>query len=268
LFIVEGVSLAIEEAARVWAGGAYVSVVTGLEEDLAPALARGGLAYVVSTGTAGWAQEAAFVEAGVKGVVMDAPATGPGPHLSVVGGVRWDEVGFLGGVLTGYTGEGRAVGLIEADTGDMMEELRAGFEQGARYSCPRCRVVQVPPGFDPAEFVRDGVAAVFVPPGPGASEAAEEAGAGGLWVVDYAGRSEVPREHVAARIRPAPEALVGPALQALADGREGESWSYSVETGSLLVTDLRAEAISPGKQRLAREAWDLLRGGQLQLLEP
>jgi hypothetical protein len=268
LFIAEDVSLAIEEAARVWAGGADVSVVTGSEEDLAPALARGGLAYVVSTGTAGWAQEASFIEAGVKGVVTDAPATDPRPHLSVVGGVRWDEVGFLGGVLTGYTGEGRAVGLTQADVGDMMEELRAGFEQGARYSCPRCRVVQVAPGFDPAEFVRDGVAAVFVPPGPGASEAAERAGAAGLWVIDYAGRGDVSQEHVAARIRPAPEALVGPALQALADGREGESWSYSVETGSLLVTDLRAEAISPGKQRLAQEAWDSLATGRLQLMGP
>lgn len=271
VFVVEGVPLAVEEAAREWAGEAGVSVAIGSEEDLVAALARGGLAYVVSAGAAGWAEEAAFVEAGVKGVVTDPPATGPLPHLSVLGGeyVHWGEVGFLGGILTGYSGGEQAVGLVEGEAGDGMDEVRTGFEQGARYSCPRCRVVRLPAaGFDPAEFVRNGVEAVFVTPGSGAREAAERAGAGGLWVIGYAGSGDLTAERLAARIRPAPEALVGSALESLADGGEGQSWSYSVESGSLLLTDLRAEAISPGKQRLAQEAWALLRGGQLQLLEP
>ena len=80
--------------------------------------------------------------------------------------------------------------------------------------------------------------------------------------------SGLPIDQLAGRVRLAPEALVAIALQSLAAGEAGQSWSYSAESASLLLADLNAEAISPGKQRLAQEAWQKLAAGVLQLIGP
>ena len=238
---------------------------------MASALTQGGLAYVITAVEAPWVTDPATIEAGVQGIVLASDGAEPQPFLSTLGGreSRWDEAGFLAGVLAGWAGDGsRAVGLVEAEgVAQPQADLAVGFDQGVRYACPGCRVVrQAASGFDTTAFVVEGAQAVFVSSGPEAVPAAERVAESGLWVV-WLGElpAGFPIERVAGRIRFAPEALVGQALQALADGRSGESWPFSVGSGSLVFADLQPDIISPGRQRLVQLAWDKLARGELEL---
>jgi hypothetical protein len=271
VFIVEGVTSEVAAAVRVWAERAGWTVREGPEDDLSEKLALGELAFVVSRGMAGWAADPAFVDAGVKGVDVDSDVA-PQQHLSVIGrtGLRWEEAGFLAGGLGGFTGAGKAVGMSTSADEDGLSALLAGFDQGVRYACPKCDVLtQDGDAFDPDELIRSGVDGVFVTPGDSAEETARRAAEAGLWII-WLGEvpADLPADRLAGRVRLAPEALVGTALQSLVDGGTGQSWSYSVETESLLLADLHPEAISPGKQRLALEAWEKLQQGLLQVVIP
>jgi len=63
-------------------------------------------------------------------------------------------------------------------------------------------------------------------------------------------------------VRTAPEALVGPALSRLAAGAPGEAWVFAASGGGL-VTEVDPRAISPGRERLLREAEASLAEGWL-----
>jgi hypothetical protein len=159
-----------------------------------------------------------------------------------------------------------------AGSGDteQADALADGFDQGLRYACPRClEVQQGTASLDMGEFLHEGVEVVFVAPSDEAVEAAQAAADAGLWVV-WVGEPplDVPGDRLAASVRLDSAALLSPALDALAAGEDGVTWPYSTRSGSLMIGDVRSEAISPGKQRLVQQAWDKLAGGVLQLEGP
>jgi hypothetical protein len=69
-------------------------------------------------------------------------------------------------------------------------------------------------------------------------------------------------ERVAARVNLAPEAITVPALTDLWEGSEGEAWVFTASDGGLM-TFVDPRAISPGRERLLREAEAALADGWL-----
>jgi hypothetical protein len=189
-------------------------------------------------------------------VIVDPDVVTAGGRLSTLGpGVVSSEAGFLAGAAAGLATETGLVGLVEgADSGEA-DAFHSGFEQGVRYMCPKCRLEVVPDAGDPS-FSMD---VVGIAPGADLGQA----GGSAPWIVVY---GDVPTadwaDRTAARIHPAPEALVAPAMQAVWDGEAGRAWDFAAVTGSL-VTEIDSRAISPGRERLLREAEANLRDGYL-----
>jgi hypothetical protein len=256
----------LQSQARAWAEQHGLTFTVGPASD-----ASDGLQYIVSLQDVAWTEEAALADAGVRGVVVDPSAPVSSRLVSVVApdAHSWLEAGFLAGAATGLMGDIRAVGWIGGD-GDGEASLAEGFDQGIRYACPRCLIVQQDAdSLDTAELVRQGVAAVLVAPGPKAESTAAAAGEAGLWVVwigEAPQGATLDRWVVRVVMNPAP--LLLSALDALEAGEDGQNWPYSVQTDSLTIVDVRSEAISPGRQRLLQLALGKLASGELQLETP
>ncbi len=146
---------------------------------------------------------------------------------------------------------------MPGDGGDDSIAYRAGFEEGLLYSCPKCRLETVP---DPGQ-VAFGMDVIGIPPGTDLS--AVEPGTADPWLVVF---GEPFRggwgERVAARVRVAPEVILGAALEQLWEGEPGEVWPFDAGDGGL-VTEVNPQAISPGRERLLREAEARLASGML-----
>ena len=261
----------MQEEAQRWAEERGLSFIVGPASGVTPSSVAGGLAWVVSLHEAAWAANPAFVEAGVRGVVVDPTGIPPSPFVSTIGAseASWKEAGFLAGVLTGLIGESQVAGVV-ADDEQWGGDLAAGFGQGLRYTCPRCRQVRAEgSSLDVREFAGQGIEGVFVAPGGRAGELAAVLAEGGLWVVWVGDApSEAIQERLAGRVLLEPAALVAPALDALAAGEGGQSWPYSVGTGGMALGDVNPQAISPGRQRLADQAEQKLASGELDLYGP
>lgn len=173
---------------------------------------------------------------------------------------RHDQEGFLAGAGAGLATAFGAVGLVPGDGSAAAEEFGAGFAEGVRYTCPRCRL----------EVVQDlarppfGVDVVGLPPGaplPGAPPA-ENA----VWIVAAASVESGPwRRRQAAELEVDLEVVVAAALEALLAGGDGRAWVPAVENGGLRMGAVDPAAISPGRERLLREAEARLAGGLLTL---
>jgi hypothetical protein len=271
LWATDDLSAHVQEEARRWAEARGLSFIIGPASGVTASSVAGGLAWVVSLHEATWAEDPAFIEAGVRGVVVDPTGIPPSTSVSTIGAsdASWKEAGFLAGVMTGLIGESQVAGVVAED--DMWGgDLAAGFDQGLRYTCPRCRQVRAEGStLDVREFAQQGIEGVFVAPGGQAEDVAAALEEGGLWVV-WVGAlpSEAIHERLAGRVLLEPEALVAKALDALAAGEGGQSWPYSVGPGGMALGDLNPQAISPGRQRLADEAEQKLASGALDLNSP
>lgn len=263
----------VQGVAQRWAEERGLSFIVGPASGVTPSSVTGGLAWVVSLHEAAWAEDPAFLEAGLRGVVVDPTAIEPSPFVSTIGatGASWEEAGFLAGVLTGLIGDSQVAGVVAGDEGwEGAGNLEAGFDQGLRYTCPRCRQVRAEASsLDIGEFARQGVVGVFVSPGGEARDVAALVSESGLWVV-WVGDvpAEAVHERLAGRVLLDPAGLLAQALDALAAGEGGQSWPYSVRSGSLTFGDVNPEAISPGRQRLADRAEQKLSSGELELQGP
>jgi len=200
----------------------------------------------------------AWSEAGVAFEVIDPSMIVADERTSTLGPtVAYDQAGFLAGVSAGLATQSGLVGILPAAGSDRATAYRAGFEEGLLYSCPKCQLETVPDPSQPAF----GMDVVGMP--PDTEVPLVESGAGLPWLVVFA---EMPAgawtERVAARVRTAPEAIAGTALGRLWDGRPGEAWVFSAADGSL-VTEIDPQAISPGRERLLREAEASLATGWL-----
>ncbi len=203
----------------------------------------------------------AWSNAGIVFVVLDPVSMGANETTSVIGpGMRFDQAGFLAGVAAGLATSAGGAGQT-AGGGESAGDFAAGFDEGLRYACPKCRSETVSePGRAPF-----GVDVVAVSPSSG--PIAEIPKEGAPWVVAI-GDADLGEwaDRVAARVRAVPEALVTSALARLLDGSAGEQWSYAADNGGLRVELVNPEAISPGRQRLLREAENLLASGFLVVM--
>jgi hypothetical protein len=211
-----------------------------------------GLAAAVGAESSLQGVAAEWGEAGVWLVILDPTSILPAPTTSTIGpDKRTDQVGFLAGLAAGYTTSVNGVGLAPGVEG----EYAAGLEEGVRYACPRCR--QEPVG--DAVVVPFEIDVVVVAPDidpPVALSAAE------MWIVAL-GPEDVPGGRLAARVITDRVPLVLAALEALMGGEPGRLWIYSAENGGLRITDVDPQAISPGRERLLREAEVRMRLGEL-----
>lgn len=247
----------VQEAVSVWgnSNGLVVRV-----EPLAgqPQAVPAGLRAVVGNETEVLAVYDRWSQADISFVVLDPVSLGPSDKTSVIGPtVSYDHAGFLAGMAAGLATSFGGVGLSPGG-GEANEAFAAGFEEGVRYACPKCRVEHVPEPMRPPF----GVDVVGIAPDPVSLGGDEAIGAPWLIVIgDPEMGSWVNR--LAARIREAPEMLVGPAIEHLLDGSPGEMWAYTGENGGLRVEVVDRRAISPGRERLLREAEARLASGVL-----
>jgi hypothetical protein len=202
---------------------------------------------------------------GIPVVMVDVPGVDPGPSLSIVGNGRYDQAGFLAGVMTGLASQSGWVGQVTGTGGPHEADYSAGFTQGLLWGCPKCRLVS----HTAAEMSLDGfrgkgVDVVFPLPGPAADEVAEVLGAGGLPMV-WVGEGGPPAETRVGRVIFEPDGLVVPALEALMETGEGTAWPYSIESRTILRVDINADLLSPGRQRLLDEAYEAIAAGELDI---
>jgi basic membrane lipoprotein Med (substrate-binding protein (PBP1-ABC) superfamily) len=200
-------------------------------------------------------------------VLVEVDGASPQANVSTVGepGGRHDEAGFLAGVIVGLTSQTQWVGLVTESGSALEPQLLEGFDQGLRYGCPKCRLVQFPASEASVDgFRAQGVDVVFPVPGPSTAEVAAELGAAGLWIVWIGNPPEsLPTASMAGRINLELEPLILAALEALLNGDAGSAWPYAIHNGGLVLAQLNDEAISPGRQRLVWEAYDSVATGEL-----
>ncbi len=208
----------------------------------------------------------------IPGVVVDPVVAEASQTVSVVGGLgsRYDQAGFMAGVIAGLASRTWVVGLVN-ETGSVDDRVLAqGFVQGVRYSCPRCQIVRQSAAEATAQRLSATLTDVaFVVPGPACEDVWQRlaaARAGAVWV-GKAPEAVGPERWVAGVIF-APESLIPAALEALLAGEPGRAWPYSAGLGGL-QWDVYGGRLSPGRLRLIEQAWQALAEGSLDTgLEP
>jgi len=249
-----GLSPAIQEAVMTWSAGAgqeaEVRPLSGLQGEPPPgAWAVVGLDENLAPLDQTWSGTR------VVFVVLDPFSLSASEMTSTLGpGLAYDQAGFLAGVAAGLATRSGLIGLLAgaSEAGGW----RIGFEEGLLYSCPKCQLESVSDPGRPA-FAMD---VIGVPPGTDLAMA--EPAAEVPWLVVFEETPDGWADRVAARVRTAPEALVGPALSRLERGTPGETWVFAASDGGL-VTEVDPRAISPGRERLLREAEASLAEGRL-----
>jgi hypothetical protein len=220
---------------------------------------------VAVDGDAG-AVEAWSAVPGLPVLVVGPRGIAPSGTLSTIGGsIRRDQAGFLAGVLAGLASESGWVGRIDGEVGEASAVYQAAFEHGLRYGCPRCRMVSLAIGEATSDrFLAGGVDVVWVVPGSGAASLLTSLAGSGLrvvWVEDPP--ADAPRQQVVGGVRFAPEVLVTMALDSILAGEPASDWPYDLTSGGLQLVEVNDAAISPGRQRLLREAVEGLATGAL-----
>ncbi len=226
-----------------------------------------GLQAVVEIGSGLTVEELSSVSPDVLLVAIDHPAATPGNHLSTVGlyEARHDQAGFLAGVMTGLASQSWVVASITGG-GEHNAVYLAAFERGLKYGCPRCWPEMMGAlGATADELVSRRVDAVFVAPGVGQVSSSFTT-TGFLWFV-YVQEAppELSPDRIAGSVVFNPQPLVLEALEGLLAGEGGRAWPYAIDNGSMSLGPLNPTGISPGRQRLLEEAFELLASGELDV---
>jgi hypothetical protein len=244
----------VQEAVAAWSASvdqeAEARAVAGLPGDVPP-----GLWAVIGLEQNLVSLDRAWSESPVVFVVLDPSSLAAGERTSTLGpDLAYDQAGFLAGVAAGLATQTGVVGITPAavEAGGW----RMGFEEGLLYSCPKCQLQAVTDPGQPT-FAMDVIGIA-----PGAESAPGEPVEGAPWLVVFEEAPDAWADRVAARVRSAPEALVGPALRRLAEGTPGEVWVFAATDGGLTI-EVDPRAISPGRERLLREAETSLAAGRL-----
>ncbi len=240
-----------------------VAIAAGLEVRRQPipvvSIVPPGLTVVVAQAAEVAPVEEAWSRAGIWLLVLGVSSSQPGDRLSILNPEPLrDQEGFLAGVAAGLASSSLGVGLEHGDGSESAEAFRVGFWEGVRYACARCRLEPV----DNSALPPFGVDVVGLPPGSTVAETAPPDGA--PWIVVASG---VPPGGWASRrvveLSVSSAEVVAAALQALLDGAPGSMWTPSVENRGLGIGWVNPQALSPGRERLLRQAEDRLAQGLL-----
>ncbi|MDK1046019.1 MAG: hypothetical protein QGM45_10090, partial [Anaerolineales bacterium] len=197
--------------------------------------------------------------------LIDFPGVDPGPSLSTIGNGKYDQAGFLAGVMTGLASQSGWVGQVTATGGTDETDYSAGFAQGLLWSCPICELVsQTAADMTPDGFRANSVDVVFPLPGPAADEVTKQLEAAGIPMV-WVGAGGPSAEVLIGRVIFEADPLVVPALGALMEGEVGTGWPYSIETRAILIVDINVDLLSPGRQRLLDQAYEAIAAGDLDI---
>lgn len=267
LLIADGDASELQAALQAWAQERGWVLETRSPESLEGWSETPGLQAVVEIGSGLTAEELSSAGPGVLIVTVDHPTATPGDRLSTVGlyGARYDHAGFMAGVLTGLASQSWVVATISGG-GEFEAVYLAAFERGLKYGCPRCWPEMMGAWEATAEEILARLAdSVFIAPGAGQLSSSLSQ-TSFLWFV-YVDDAppEVATERVAGSVVFDHHPLVLMALEGLLAGEGGTAWPYSVENGSMLLGPVNAEAISPGRQRILNEAFELLVSGELDV---
>ncbi len=225
-----------------------------------------GLRGVVAVGPDAGDAESWSGIPGLAVVAVNPRGIAPSGSRSTIGGsIRRDQAGFLAGVLAGLASESGWVGRINGEAGEEGTVYQASFEHGLRYGCPRCQMVNLALGEATADrFLGNGVDVVWAVPAPGANPVLASLAASGLrivWAEDPP--ADAAQEQIVGGVSFAPEALVTRALDSILAGEPASDWPYDLSGGGLRLVEVNDAAISPGRQRLLREAIEGLTTGIL-----
>lgn len=107
---------------------------------------------------------------------------------------RPDQLGLLAGAAAGFAAANQRVAALGDPASPYDLAYRAGFQNGVRLTCPRCRIDLVDLPADPAaaatlaaQYVGFGAQVIFAPPTPAGEAAVRRAAQAGAWVVDPTG---------------------------------------------------------------------------------
>jgi hypothetical protein len=226
-----------------------------------------GLQAVVEIGSGLTMEELSSAAPEVLIVAVDHPDATPGGRLSTVGlyEARHDQAGFLAGVMTGLASQSWVVASVSGG-GEHDAVYLAAFERGLKYGCPRCWPEMTGAlGATADELVSRRVDAVFIAPGAGRLSPTFTT-TGFLWFVYVQDAPpELSLDRIAGHVVFDSQPLVLEALEGLLTGDGGRAWPYAIDNGSMLIGSLNSEGISPGRQRLLEEAFELLASGELDV---
>jgi len=167
--------------------------------------------------------------------------------------------------MTGLASQTGWIGQVTATGGQDEQVYNAGFTQGLLWGCPKCQLIsQTAEELTMDRFRANTVDAAFLFPGPAASEAAQVLAEGSLPMV-WVGGGGPSGDALIGRLIFEEVPLVILALDELFATGEGRAWPASIESGTLLIVDINAEILSPGRQRLLEEAYGAIAEGELDI---
>ena len=213
----------------------------------------------------------------VQFVAVNMPGIQPSANLSLVGGEpRFDQQGFLAGVIAAMLTPDWRVGVVSiADTPEG-KAARNGFMNGAIYFCGLCQAyhgpifdyplyVEIPSGAGQADWqaavdtlLSQAVKTVYVFPGAGEPSVLESLGQAGINIIS----SGAPPQNLSAQwIASIDVDSTASILEHLPDFLAGKG-GLDI-TLPVVVRDVNPELFSPGRQKLAEEIRDQLLSGMI-----
>ncbi|MFQ5944383.1 MAG: hypothetical protein ACE5JF_12605 [Anaerolineales bacterium] len=203
---------------------------------------------------------------GLPIVAINVAGIKPGASLSTIGSTRYDQAGFLAGVMTGLASQTGWVGEVTATGGEHEAAYDAGFTQGLLWGCPKCQLIsQTAAEMTLDRFFANSVDVVFPYPGSAASAVVDvltEAGLPMVWV----GSNGPAGDMLVGRVSVVDHGFtVILALEDLMETGEGRFWQPSIETWSIVPEEINPELLSLGRQRLLEEAFYAIVAGELDI---
>jgi len=216
------------------------------------------------------APQVQFLAAGIPGIQ-------PAANLSLVGGdIRFDQQGFLAGVIAAMLTPDWRVGAISVGDTPDGKAARNGFMNGAVYFCGLCLAyhgpifdyplyVEIPSGAGQAEWqaavdalVRQAVKTVYVFPGAGEQATLEALAQSGINLISSGTPAENLRSQWIASIGMDPVSPILEHLPGLLEGRGGLDVLMPI-----VIQEVNPDLFSPGRQGLAEKIRNELLNGEI-----
>lgn len=179
----------------------------------------------------------------VRFIGLDQSGTDLPPNVLLLGGEanRYDQAGFLAGMVAGFATQTRRVAVVASTNTVAGYAYRNGFIHGVLYSCVSCRADAIDLADDNAiEFARSETlkysalgADVFYAAAGAAGEAALAVAAqDGAWVIGHRAGLEVGGEKLLANVYLDPALGLAAAIRDTRSGSEG----FSLANGAVTIT--------------------------------